>query len=110
LAGKTVGRHYAGPRWEHADGSAIAAKLAGRAPGASASDIPLLKLKVIERRGNGVLSGVTTVQRIDTRGGAVKAPAPPPARISAYPTPPTTSSCASDREVGMRAGGEALCR
>jgi len=43
-AGKTVGRHYAGPHWEHADGSVIAAKLAGRAPGASASDIPLLKL------------------------------------------------------------------
>ena len=73
-AGKTVGRHYAGPRWEHADGSVIAAKLAGRAPGASASDIPLLKLKVIERRGDGVLSGVTTVQRIDTRGGAVEGP------------------------------------
>src|SRR5215204_2259238 len=52
-AGKTVGRHYAGPHWEHADGSVIAAKLAGRAPGASASDIPLLKLKVTERRGNG---------------------------------------------------------
>jgi len=33
-----------------------------------------LKLKVIERRGNGVLSGVTTVQRIDTRGGAVEGP------------------------------------
>jgi len=73
-AGKTVGRHYAGPHWEHADGSVIAAKLAGRAPGASASDIPLLKLKVTERRGNGVLSGVTTVQRINTRGGAVEGP------------------------------------
>ncbi|MGY3468553.1 hypothetical protein ACVW0I_005424 [Bradyrhizobium sp. LM6.11] len=24
--GKTVGRHYAGPNWEHADGSAVAAK------------------------------------------------------------------------------------
>ena len=66
--GKTVGRHYAGPRWEHADGSIIAAKLAGRAPGASASDIPLLKLKVIERRGNGVLSGVTTVLQAAQRG------------------------------------------
>src|SRR3954452_16486660 len=73
-AGKTVGRHYAGPHWEHAVGSVIAAKLAGRAPGASASDIPLLKLKVTERRGNGVLSGVTTVQRINTRGGAVEGP------------------------------------
>src|SRR3954449_10091736 len=27
--GKTVGRHYAGPNWEHVDGSAVAAKAAG---------------------------------------------------------------------------------
>lgn len=24
--GKTIGRHYAGPNWEHADGSAVAGK------------------------------------------------------------------------------------
>src|SRR2546421_10876903 len=28
LDGKTVGRHYAGPNWEHADGSAVVAKVA----------------------------------------------------------------------------------
>ena len=44
--GKTVGRHYAGPNWELADGSAVSAKMAGRAPGATAKDIPLLKLEV----------------------------------------------------------------
>jgi Protein of unknown function (DUF3455) len=42
--GKTVGRHYAGPNWELADGSAVAGKVSGRAPGATAKDIPLLKL------------------------------------------------------------------
>ena len=47
LDGKTVGRHYAGPTWEMADGSAIVAKVAGRAPGATAQDIPLLKLEVV---------------------------------------------------------------
>ena len=31
--GKTVGRHYAGPNWEHSDGSAVAAKVAGNVPG-----------------------------------------------------------------------------
>ena len=31
--GKTVGRHYAGPNWENADGSAVAGKAAGNAPG-----------------------------------------------------------------------------
>jgi hypothetical protein len=69
LDGKTVGRHYAGPNWEHADGSAVVAKLAGRAPGATAKDIPWLKLEVTQQRGSGLLNGVTTVQRINTSGG-----------------------------------------
>src|ERR1700746_3183832 len=30
--GKTVGRHYAGPNWEHIDGSAVMAKVAANAP------------------------------------------------------------------------------
>jgi hypothetical protein len=67
--GKTVGRHYAGPSWEHVDGSAVAGKSVGNAPGTTLDDIPWLKLEVISRRGNGVLSGVTTVQRINTQGG-----------------------------------------
>ena len=69
LDGKTVGRHYAGPNWEHADGSAVVGKAVGNAPGATANDIPWLKLEVVSRRGNGVLAGVTTVQRINTQGG-----------------------------------------
>src|SRR3954468_23520373 len=32
LDGKTVGRHYAGPNWEHMDGSAVVGKAAGNAP------------------------------------------------------------------------------
>jgi uncharacterized protein DUF3455 len=67
--GKTVGRHYAGPSWEHNDGSAIVGKVLGSAPGASANDIPWLKLEVVSRRGSGILSTVTTVQRIHTQGG-----------------------------------------
>jgi hypothetical protein len=66
--GRTVGRHYAGPNWE-IGGGAIVAKAAGRAPGASATDIPWLKLEVTEHRGSGTLDDVTTVQRINTRGG-----------------------------------------
>ena len=67
--GKTVGRHYAGPNWEHSDGSAVAAKVAGNAPGTTANDIPWLKLEVTSRRGSGVLADATTVQRINTKGG-----------------------------------------
>ena len=67
--GKTVGRHYAGPNWEHADGSAVVGKVVGNAPGTTANDIPWLKLDVATHRGSGVLSPVTTVQRINTKGG-----------------------------------------
>jgi hypothetical protein len=66
---KTIGRHYAGPNWEHADGSAVVGKAIGNAAGATAADIPWLKLEVTSRRGNGVLTPVTTVQRINTHGG-----------------------------------------
>ena len=69
LDGKTVGRHYAGPSWEHSDGSAVVGKVAASAPGATPGDIPWLKLDVVSHRGTGVLSGVTTVLRIDTHGG-----------------------------------------
>jgi hypothetical protein len=67
--GKTVGRHYAGPNWEDADGSAVTGKAIGNAPGATANDIAWLKLDVTAHRGSGILSGVTTVQRINTQGG-----------------------------------------
>jgi Protein of unknown function (DUF3455) len=67
--GKTVGRHYAGPNWEFSDGSAVVGQVAGTAPGMVANDIPWLKLTVTSRRGNGVLSPATTVQRINTAGG-----------------------------------------
>jgi hypothetical protein len=67
--GKTIGRHYAGPNWEYSDGSAVAGKVSASAPGASANDIPWLKLDVASHRGSGILADVTTVQRINTKGG-----------------------------------------
>lgn len=72
--GKTVGRHYAGPNWEYSDGSAVVGQVVGTAPGQVAMDIPWLKLGVTSRRGNGVLSQVTTVQRINTMGGKLNGP------------------------------------
>ncbi len=72
--GKTVGRHFAGPNWENADGSAVTAKAIGNAPGATPNDIPWLKLEVISQRGTGAFSGVTTVQRINTQGGQLAGP------------------------------------
>jgi Protein of unknown function (DUF3455) len=73
IAGKTVGRHYAGPTWEMSDGSAVSAKVSARAPGAGPNDIPLLKLEATAWHGTGKLNGITTIQRLNTRGGNVDA-------------------------------------
>jgi hypothetical protein len=70
--GNTVGRHYAGPNWENSDGSAVVGKVAASAPGATPGDIPWLRLDVVSHRGSGVLTGVTTVQRINTHGGKLE--------------------------------------
>jgi Protein of unknown function (DUF3455) len=70
--GKTVGRHYAGPNWELSDGSAVVGKVTGAAPGTAPNDIAWLKLDVISQRGSGVLTGVTTVQRVNTKGGKLE--------------------------------------
>ena len=69
LDNKTVGRHYAGPTWEDVNGSAVTGKAIGNAPGATANDIPWLKLDVVNHRGGGTLADVSTVQRLDTHGG-----------------------------------------
>jgi hypothetical protein len=74
LDGKTVGRHYTGPNWEHIDGSAVAGKVVASVPGSAVSDIPWLKLSATTRRGRGTLSAISTIQRINTHGGVHKGP------------------------------------
>ena len=83
--GKTVGRHYAGPNWEHSDGSAVTGKVAGNAPGTATDDIPWLKLDVVAQRGSGVLTGATTVQRINTKGGKLDGACDKVAAIQSVP-------------------------
>ncbi len=83
--GKTVGRHYGGPAWELADGSVVIGKVVAKAPGAAIDDIPWLKLAVSEHRGNGALTDVTTVQRVDTVGGNKGGPCPTAGAIVAEP-------------------------
>ena len=69
--GQTVGRHYAGPTWEHNDGSAVTGKVVAKAPGATHNDVAWLKLEVVGRRGSGTLGAANIVQRTNTSGGAL---------------------------------------
>jgi Protein of unknown function (DUF3455) len=71
LDGKTVGRHYAGPSWEHTDGSIVVAKAVGNAPGKSPNDAAWLKLEVTSHKGDGILSPATIIQRVNTQGGGL---------------------------------------
>ena len=72
-AGKSFGRHFAGPSWQANDGSKVTGKPVTSVASPDAESIPWLLLSVKDRSGNGVLSRVTSIQRINTQGG--KAPA-----------------------------------
>ena len=71
--GKAAGKHFAGPSWEMNDGSRVTGEVAASAPSPDKDAIPWLLLNVTGHEGNGALSRVTKVQRINTKGG--KAPA-----------------------------------
>ena len=68
--GRKMGRHYAGPQWEAADGSRIAGKVIRTvdAPVADAA-IPWLLLATTSVGRDGAFSRITSVQRVATAGG-----------------------------------------
>ncbi len=74
LDGNTIGRHYRGPTFEHMGGGAVVIKPVASMPSPDGTSIPWLKAEVVDKRGTGVLSEVTTVQRINTQGGALQGP------------------------------------
>jgi hypothetical protein len=67
--GQRIGKHYAGPHWEAADGSKVVAKLVERADAPKATDIPWLLLGAKSVGGDGAFSKVTSIQRVNTVGG-----------------------------------------
>jgi len=71
--GKPFGKHFAGPSWEASDGSRVTGKAVANSPSPDADSIPWLLVSVVSHEGSGVLSRVTSIQRLNTKGG--KAPA-----------------------------------
>lgn len=71
---KPVGKYYAGPTWEADDGSKVTGKQVAVTP-AAPGNIPLQLVKAEPTTGNGAMSGVTYIQRLNTLGGV--APADP---------------------------------
>jgi hypothetical protein len=66
---RVVGRHYAGPTWKHSDGSEVTGKVLTKVDSPDADTIPWLLLTATNRSGSGTLAGVSTIQRIHTKGG-----------------------------------------
>jgi hypothetical protein len=71
-SGKQIGSHFAGPTWEHSDGSRVMAKPVATAT-PNPDSIPWLLLKATDHQGEGVMKRVTSIQRLSTKGG--RAPA-----------------------------------
>lgn len=69
---KPAGKHFAGPSWQSTDGSKVTGKAVANVPSPDANSIPWLLVKVVTHEGKGVLESVTTIQRLNTKGG--KAP------------------------------------
>ena len=67
-SGKTVGKYYAGPTWEAADGSKVTGKQVAIAP-AQPGSIPLQLVKAEPATGQGIMQNVTYIQRLKTQGG-----------------------------------------
>ncbi len=67
--GNRIGRHYAGPHWEAADGSKVLASLKERADAPQADAIPWLLLSAKSVGPAGSFSKVTSIQRVNTVGG-----------------------------------------
>lgn len=71
---KNVGKYYAGPTWEAADGSKVTGKQVAVAPG-GAGNIPLQLVKAEPAMGAGAMQGVAYIQRLNTKGGVAPAAA-----------------------------------
>ena len=67
--GRSVGKHYAGPTWESADGSAVVGQVKARDGGPDPSAIPWLLLSAKSNSGTGVFSQIKSIQRLQTVGG-----------------------------------------
>lgn len=67
--GKVIGKHYAGPTWEAADGSKVLGTLMAQAPAPDEGSIPWLLLAAKSTSGLGIFGETRMVRRVDTRGG-----------------------------------------
>ncbi len=67
--GAIIGRHFAGPTWKDNDGSEVTGKAVAKVDSPDPGSIPWLLVSANGHSGEGVLTRVTSIQRIHTKGG-----------------------------------------
>jgi len=65
----SIGKHFGGPTWQLNDGSQVIGKMAAKVDAPDPKAIPWLLVTVTGHSGSGKLSGVTSIQRVNTVGG-----------------------------------------
>jgi hypothetical protein len=84
------------------NGSAVIGKAIGNVPGATANDIPWLKLDVVNHRGGGTLADVSALCSDSTpMAGRCNVRATMLAILPAFLIPPLMSSCAGVDDKGF---------
>jgi hypothetical protein len=66
---KVIGTHVAGPTWKLKDGSEVTGKAAAHVDSLDGESVPWLLLNAVGHAGKGLLTTVTTIQRVRTHGG-----------------------------------------
>lgn len=66
-SGLQIGVHLLGPSWKHVDNSFVIGKLVSKIE--ETGNIPQLLLSATKNSTHGILSKVTSIQRINTKGG-----------------------------------------
>lgn len=67
--GNVIGKHFAGPSWQAADGSTVVGEALNASPSPDAAAIPWIVLHAKSHAGNGVMTNIAYVVRTRTEGG-----------------------------------------
>ena len=67
--GAVIGHHFAGPTWKHKDGSEVTGKASAHVDSPDPSSIAWLLVSATGHTGEGVFAQVSSIQRINTKGG-----------------------------------------
>ncbi|HZF52245.1 MAG TPA: DUF3455 domain-containing protein [Polyangiaceae bacterium] len=74
VPGDLLGFHYVGPTWQSSDdGSTVKGTVVAKVNSATPGAIPWLRLQATSNTGTGVFSTISSIQRVNTWGGAAPA-------------------------------------